>query len=110
MFNALTGFRLSQQTTGRLLDTQGVSFGWNLRTSMVRAGMLGLIAAGIALPLGLWLGWVLCEYVNPRAFGWTIGYSPTAQPLLPPLLLAGLATIAAGFAGAVVRPPFRPRG
>ena len=110
MFNALTGFRLSQQTTGRLLDTQGVDFGWNLRTSMVRAGMLGLIAAGIALPLGLWLGWVLCEYVNPRAFGWTIGYSPTLQPLVLPLLLTGLATFAAGLAGAVVRPPFRPRG
>lgn len=110
MFNALTGFRLSQQTTGRLLDTQGVDFGWNLRTSMVRAGMLGLIAAGIALPLGLWLGWVLCEYVNPRAFGWTIGYSPTLQPLMLPLLLTGLATFAAGLAGAVVRPPFRPRG
>jgi putative ABC transport system permease protein len=109
MFNALTGFRLSQQTTGRLLDTQGVDFGWNLRTSMVRAGMLGLIAAGIALPLGLWLGWVLCEYVNPRAFGWTIGYSPTLQPLMLPLLLTGLATVAAGLAGAVVRPPFRPR-
>lgn len=110
MFNALTGFRLSQQTTGRLLDTQGVDFGWNLRTSMVRAGMLGLIAAGIALPLGLWLGWVLCEYVNPRAFGWTIGYSPTLQPLMLPLLLTGLATFAAGLAGAVVRPPFRSRG
>ncbi len=110
MFNALTGFRLSQQTTGRLLDTQGVDFGWNLRTSMVRAGMLGFIALSIALPLGLWLGWVLCEYVNPRAFGWTIGYSPTLQPLLLPLLLAALATIAAGLAGAVVRPPFRPRG
>ncbi len=109
MFNALTGFRLSQQTTGRLLDTQGVDFGWNLRTSMVRAGMLGLIAAGIALPLGLWLGWVLCEYVNPRAFGWTIGYSPALQPLLLPLALTGLATFAAGLAGAVVRPPFRPR-
>lgn len=108
MFNALTGFRLSQQTTGRLLDTQGVAFGWNLRTSMVRAGMLGTIALGIALPLGLWLGWVLCEYVNPRAFGWTIGFSPTVQPLLLPVLLAGLATVAAGFAGAVVRPPLRP--
>ncbi len=110
MFNALTGFRLSQQTTGRLLDTLGVDFGWNLRTSMVRAGMLGMIALGIALPLGLWLGWVLCEYVNPRAFGWSIGFSPSVQPLLLPVLLAGLATVAAGFAGAVVRPPFRPRG
>ena len=107
LFNALTGFRLNQQATGRLLDTLGVGPAWNLLTSLVRAAVIGAVAIGIALPLGLWLGWVLCAYVNPRAFGWTIGYSPSMAPLLLPVTLAAVATLGGGLAGAVVRPPWR---
>jgi putative ABC transport system permease protein len=52
----------------------------------------------VALPLGLGIGWLLCEVLNPRAFGWSIPFSVSAEALLVP---AGLGLAGALLAGAL---------
>ncbi|MBM4203694.1 MAG: hypothetical protein FJ194_06015, partial [Gammaproteobacteria bacterium] len=105
LLNALAGFRLSQQATGRLLDALGVGPSFNLAVSLVRALVVGVTALVIALPLGIWLGFILCSEVNPRAFGWTLGFHLVPEPLLLPTGLALLAALVAGTLGGFTRIP-----
>jgi putative ABC transport system permease protein len=105
LLNALAGFRLNQQATGRLLDALGVGPSFNLGASLVRAVVVGATALLIALPLGVWLGYILCSEVNPRAFGWTLGFHPVLQPILLPTALALMAALLAGIVGGITRLP-----
>ena len=57
---------------------------------------LGLVAIIIALPLGIMFGWILCNVINPRAFGWTIELQVSAGALLWPCAWGLLAAILAG--------------
>lgn len=105
LLNALAGFRLSQQATGRLLDAIGVGAAFNLGASLVRALVVGGVAVMIAVPLGIWLGFILCSEVNPRAFGWTLEFQLLPVPVLLPVLLALCASLIAGAAGGFTRLP-----
>jgi ABC-type antimicrobial peptide transport system permease subunit len=96
---------LSQQATGRLLDAIGVGSGFNLGASLVRALVVGSAAVLIAVPLGIWLGFILCSEVNPRAFGWTLGFRLLSGPVLLPVLLALSASLVAGALGGFTRLP-----
>ncbi len=59
--------------------------------------LMGLLAALVALPVGILMAWVLIESVQRRAFGWTMPFSVDAgllmQTLLVGLLAAGLAAL-----------------
>ena len=57
---------------------------------------VGAVAVALAWPLGSALGWILCDVINPRAFGWTVALEFSADALLIPVSW-GLA--AAGCAG-----------
>lgn len=109
LINALIGFRMNQLATGRLLESVGVPPAFNLAASLVRACVVVTAALVIAIPLGLWLGFILCSEVNPRAFGWTIGYSPTIVPVLVPALLGLCAAALAGCLGGLIRLPVARR-
>lgn len=56
------------------------------------SGLLGALAGGFAIPLGIALSWLLIFVINRRAFGWTMDFE-----LAPALLAggAGLAVVAA---------------
>ncbi len=105
LLNALAGFRLSQQATGRLLDAVGAGGLFNLGASLVRALVVGGAAIMIAIPLGIWLGFILCSEVNPRAFGWTLRFQLLFSPVMVPVILAILAALVAGAAGGLTRVP-----
>jgi len=59
--------------------------------------LMGLAAGLFALPLGLGVAYVLTAVIQPRAFGWTMGYSVApallAQALLLTLAAAALAAV-----------------
>ncbi|MDT8388330.1 MAG: FtsX-like permease family protein [Thiogranum sp.] len=59
--------------------------------------LMGLLAACVALPVGVLMAWVLIASVQRRAFGWTMPFSVDAgllvQTLVAGLLAAGLAAI-----------------
>ncbi|APZ42484.1 ABC transporter permease [Acidihalobacter ferrooxydans] len=57
--------------------------------------LLGLLAGLAALPLGLGMGWVLIDVVNPRAFGWTLQWHGDPLLLVEALAAALVAALCA---------------
>jgi putative ABC transport system permease protein len=59
--------------------------------------LMGLLAACVAIPVGVLMAWVLIESVQQRAFGWTMPFNVDTglllQTLLVGLLAAGLAAV-----------------
>jgi ABC-type antimicrobial peptide transport system permease subunit len=74
----------------------GFSVGEFLRLNLWHAGMLGVHAVLVALPLGLVIGWLLCGVLNPRAFGWSIPFGVSAEALLVPAALGLVGALLAG--------------
>jgi putative ABC transport system permease protein len=96
IYNALTALRLNQAPTRRLLEAQGVLAHELALVTFARAGIVGLISVGVAAPLGIGMAWVLCQVINPRAFGWTVGLVLETRGWLPPLALGLGASLLAG--------------
>lgn len=96
VYIAVTTMRLNRQTGKQLLNTLGVNRSEQLVMNMALGTGLGLVAIIIALPLGIMFGWILCNVINPRAFGWTIELQLSAEALLRSCAWGMLAAIAAG--------------
>ncbi len=91
----LAGQRLPQVAPVWALGLTRARLGW---IEIARAGMLALLTAALALPVGLALAWVLLAVVNVEAFGWRL-----PMRLFPAdwLWLTGLALAAAMAAAAL---------
>ena len=96
VYIAVTTMRLNRQTGMQLLNTLGVNRAEQLMMNIALGTGLGLVAIIIALPLGVLFGWILCNVINPRAFGWTIELQLSAEALLRSCTWGMLAAIAAG--------------
>ena len=96
LYAALTAMQAGRQREFRLLSAVGLSRLEIWRQAMVQTTVLGLIAALAALPLGLFIAWVLCAFVNPHAFGWTIDLQPSARAIGLPLSFGIVAALLAG--------------
>jgi putative ABC transport system permease protein len=69
----------------------------DLATSLLtQTGLLGLAAGLVAVPLGTGLAALLVHVINRRAFGWTMEFTPTLEPLVAGLALAVGAALLAG--------------
>ena len=96
VYIAVTTLRLNRQTGRQLLSTLGVN---RVEQHLMNLSMgvgLGAVAMIVALPLGVMFGWILCNVINPRAFGWTIELQMSAGALLWPCAWGMLAAILAG--------------
>ena len=96
LYAALTALQAGRQREFRLLSAVGLSRAEIWRQAMAQTTMLGIIAAIAALPVGLFIAWVLCTFVNPQAFGWTIDLKLSARALGLPLLFGLAAALLAG--------------
>ena len=96
VYIAVTTMRLNRQTGRQLLNTLGVNRTEQLMMNMALGTGLGLVAIIIAQPLGVMFGWILCNVINPRAFGWTIELQLSAEALLRSCTWGMLAAIVAG--------------
>ena len=96
VYIAVTTMRLNRQTGRHLLNILGVNRTEQLMMNIALGTGLGLVAIIIALPLGVMFGWILCNVINPRAFGWTIELQLSAEALLSACTWGMLAAIAAG--------------
>jgi len=68
-----------------------------LRTLVTaQTGVLGLIAGALAVPLGLFLAWVMIDVINKRSFGWSLQMSVPPAVLLQALAIAVIAALLAG--------------
>ncbi|MDA0978555.1 MAG: ABC transporter permease, partial [Proteobacteria bacterium] len=111
VYIAVTTMRLNRRAGSQLLHTLGVNRLEKLAMDMALGTGLGFIAILIALPLGTVFGWILCNVINPRAFGWTIELQLSATALLQACTWGMVAAIGAGIfqAGGNEEGAFRER-
>jgi putative ABC transport system permease protein len=96
MYNALLALRLNQSRSEGLLQALGLTAGERRAIALRRAVMIGAAAMLLALPLGLGMAMLLCEVVNPRAFGWSVNFSPGIIEIALPMGLALLVAVVTG--------------
>ena len=95
LYNAMMALRLNQKASAALLRALGLSAGEQRWVALMRGGALGAFAVVLALPLGLFIGVVLCDVINPRAFGWSVALSVSAADWALPMALGVAAAVAA---------------
>ena len=96
LYTALTALQAGRAREFRLLAAVGHSRLEILRLALARTAVLGAVAAVAAAPLGIAIAWVLCAFVNPQAFGWTIQLRLAAGAFWIPLALCLAAAVLAG--------------
>ena len=65
-------------------------------SASIEAGVMGLIAGLLSLPVGLLLSWLLIWVVNQRSYGWTMQMLIDGTILIEAVLLAIIAALLAG--------------
>ena len=96
LYAALTSLQASRSREFRLLSAVGQTRAELWRLALAQTAVLGTVVLLAAVPLGLAIAWVLCDFVNPAAFGWSIGLHVDLASIAGPLLLGALAACAAG--------------
>lgn len=96
LYNALVGLGLLQQRSWQLLQVMGMNDWQRLGFSQARSLMVFVLTTVLAVPLGIAMGWLLCQVINPRAFGWSVPLTLSPSAVLTPVLLSLLVAIIAG--------------
>ena len=96
LYAALAAMLAGREREFQLLSAIGCTRAEIWRMALAQTTLLGCIAALAALPLSLFMAWVLCAHVNPLAFGWSIALHVDWPATGYPLLLCVAAAIAAG--------------
>ena len=96
LYAALAAMLTAREREFRLLTAIGCSRARIWRLGLAQTTLLGSVAALAALPLGLFMGWVLCAVVQPLAFGWRIALQLDWGVVGYPLLLCVAVAVAAG--------------
>ncbi len=65
-------------------------------SASIEAGVMGLIAGVLSLPVGLLLSWLLIWVVNQRSYGWTMQMLIDGKILIEAVLLAVIAALLVG--------------
>jgi putative ABC transport system permease protein len=103
-----TAFALLELSRGRelrLLDVLGVSDGRRLAMTVTQVAVLAGLVMSLAIPLGLAIGWILCAWLNPAGFGWSIPFQLYARPIVVSVTFGFAAALIAG-----IVPMFADRG
>ena len=96
LYAALAAMLTAREREFRLLTAVGYSRARIWRLGLAQTTLLGSIAAVAALPLGIFMAWVLCAVVQPLAFGWRIALQLDWAVVGYPLLLCVAVAAAAG--------------
>jgi putative ABC transport system permease protein len=96
VLSALMSLQLERQREVGVLRALGLTPGevWGLAAS--QAGLIGLVSAALAMPVGLTLAAIMISVINRRSFGWTLRTEVDPAILLQALAVALLAALAAG--------------
>ncbi len=93
---ALLALILDRRREFALLRFLGASQSQIRKIVLCEAGLLGLLANGIGLALGLLLSLILIFVINKQSFGWTIQFHLPVAILLAALTGVYIATVLAG--------------
>lgn len=97
VFSALMSIQLEKEKEMGILRAIGLTPGQMLKMISVQTFTIGLIAAIIAIPLGLVLAYCLIYIINLRSFGWTMQMSIDPVVLFQAIIIAVSASLLAGF-------------
>ena len=97
VLSALMALQLERGKEYAVLRALGLTRGQIAGLISGESLLMGLLAACVALPVGILMAWVLIESVQRRAFGWTMPFGVDGvllmQTVLVGLLAAGLAAL-----------------
>ena len=62
---------------------------------MIESSMLGLIASLLAVPTGLVMAWILTDVIQKRAFGWSMPFQISLEPIALTIMIGLLAALIA---------------
>jgi putative ABC transport system permease protein len=79
-----------------VLRAEGFTGGDIARLVVTQTTLMGAIAGIAAVPIGVALAATLVHVINRRAFGWTLDFIVTPEPLVQALVLAVAAALLAG--------------
>ncbi len=96
LYGVLTALQTRRGPEFRLLHAMGMPRPAMWRMALTQCAVLGAVASVAAVPLGYATAWVLCAFVSPAAFGWSINLHPDLSATLTPLGWGMLAALAAG--------------
>ena len=96
LYGVLTALQTRRGPEFRLLHAMGMPRSTLWRMALTQCAVLGAVATVAAIPLGYATAWVLCAFVSPAAFGWSIDLHPDLGATLTPLAWGMLAALAAG--------------
>lgn len=96
LYAALTALQAESKREYRLFSALGFARSGLWRLALMQTALVGMAAAVAAVPLGLTIAWVLCAFVNPSAFGWSIAMRVDAASVVVPVALACAAAVLAG--------------
>ncbi|NOY62010.1 MAG: FtsX-like permease family protein, partial [Gammaproteobacteria bacterium] len=96
ILSALMALQLERAREFAMLRATGLTPGELRQLVISETGLIGLLIGIIALPLGILLSAVLIHVINRRSFGWSMEMSLDFSQLIAALLLALIASIAAG--------------
>ncbi len=97
LYNAITALQLKRDREFRLLQAMGFTARDLMWMSVAQSVWLAGIALMLALPLGLGIAWMLCDQINPRAFGWSIPLRPSLAAMAKPILFGFIVAPLAGW-------------
>ncbi|MCR9261456.1 MAG: hypothetical protein NXH95_17180 [Pseudomonadaceae bacterium] len=96
IYIAVTALRLNKKAQMNVLAAVGVNRLEIVGMDFALGLGIGVVAMLVAVPLGVTLGWILCDVINPRAFGWTVTLQLSTAALMTPVIWGLLAASAAG--------------
>ena len=106
--NSLLALVLDRRREIGLIRYLGADDGQIRRMVLTEAGLVGLLASGLGLLLGVALSLELIYVINKQSFGWTIQFHPPLLPLAGALVLVWIVTIAAGIYPAGIAAKLQP--
>ena len=95
LYGAVLSTEAQRRRHMNLLRTMGVEKKVLVRVGVSESLVIGGLAVLLAIPLGLAIDLVLCQVLNPRAFGWSIEFEIYLQPILIPCILGLIASLGA---------------
>lgn len=101
LFGALSALALERRAQYGVLRALGVARRIPALQNLLESLLVAAAAALLAMPLGIVVAWVLVEFVNVRAFGWSLDMSLSPWLFAEALLVALAAGVAAAAAPAL---------
>ena len=96
ILSALMALQLENTRQYGTMRAVGLTPGQLSKFTMIQTGLMGLVAGGLALPIGLVLALVLIYVINVRSFGWTMQLSLQPGEFILAFAVAVISALAAG--------------